>query len=352
MSRALPITTSGAGDGDAVLASIRRRIEKLDLDLADLVVVTELATGAYAVTAVIAAMAGARRVHAIGRDTEHHGRFEDALAATLDLARRAGVEDRIDPARHLTGEMLRNCDVLTNSGHLRPLTRDIVSQLPSEAVIGLMYEDWEFRAGDLDLAACLEHGIRLAAVNECHPQVGVFAFLGPLCAMLVRNAGIDPPRKKIALVCDNPFSPFLRAGLEQAGAIVTVVERISSIPAEAWDAIVLAVNPSRTSPANASDFARLAVVASGARLLQFWGDVDRSAAARFGFRVSPPVEPRPGHMGILLSDLGYEPIIRLQAGGLRAAEYIRRGGRPAPYDIAVSFPSHAAPGPAAAEGTH
>jgi hypothetical protein len=31
-------------------------------------------------------------------------------------------------------------------------------------------------------------------------------------------------------------------------------------------------------------------------------------------------------MAVLLSEIGPEPIVRLQAGGLRAAEWIRRGG--------------------------
>ena len=39
-------------------------------------------------------------------------------------------------------------------------------------------------------------------------------------------------------------------------------------------------------------------------------------------------------MGILLSSLGHEPIVRLQAGGLRAAEVIARGVAEMPGGIA------------------
>jgi hypothetical protein len=39
-------------------------------------------------------------------------------------------------------------------------------------------------------------------------------------------------------------------------------------------------------------------------------------------------------MGILLNALGDEPIVRLQTGGLRAAEFIYRGGIPTPGAIA------------------
>ena len=157
---------------DALLASMRRRTAVLDLDLSGMTVITEAATGAYAVTAVIAAMAGAR-VHAVARDTERHGSFEDAVAATISLATKAGVVGRIEIAREPAPHRLATCDILTNSGHLRPISRAMIELMPRSAVIALMFEAWEFRDADLDLAACRAHGIRIAAVNERHPAVAV-----------------------------------------------------------------------------------------------------------------------------------------------------------------------------------
>ena len=104
---------------------------------------------------------------------------------------------------------------------------------------------------------------------------------------------------------------------------------MAAVPAADWDVVVVALDPGRNAPLGDADFARLATVAGGARLAQFWGDVDRAAAARHGFaEIVPAVEPEKGHMGILLSAVGPEPIIRLQAGGLKAAEFVRRGGYP------------------------
>jgi hypothetical protein len=60
-------------------------------------------------------------------------------------------------------------------------------------------------------------------------------------------------------------------------------------------------------------------------LAQFWGDIDREIAAGLCLHVWPEVEPGRGHMGILLNRLGHEPIVRLQAGGLKAAEIVWRG---------------------------
>ncbi len=320
---------------EALLDSMRRRIAVLGLDLTGLTVVTEAATGAYAVTAVIAAMAGAR-VHAVARDTERHGSFEDAVAATVSLATKAGLAGRIEIAREPAPHVLAGCDILTNSGHLRPIARTMVERLRPSAVIALMFEAWEFRAADLDLVACHERGVRVVAVNERHPAVGVFPFLGPLCVRLLDDGGIIVRGLKVALLCDNPFASFIQAGLTRAGASVELFESIASMPERGdCDVVVIALDPSSRPALGDAEFARLATIARSTRLVQFWGDIDRAASLRQGFGpVWPPVEPRPGHMAILLSALGPEPIVRLQAGGLRAAELIARGEPEVPGGIA------------------
>ena len=321
-------------DAAEVVALARRRIDALGLDLSGLEVVTEAATGAYACTAVIAAMAGARRVSAVGRDTARHGRFEDARAQTLALAAAAGVAGRIEVVRALAPGTLAACDLLTNSGHLRPITREVVATLPPQAVVALMFEAWEFRAADLDLAACRERGVRVAAVNERHPAVGVFPFLGPLAVRLLDEAGLAAGGRRVAVLCDNPFAPFIRAGLAEAGAAVEVFAGPEEVTPGAWDAVLVALDPNHRPELGGAELAALGRAAPDALLAQFWGDVDRAAAERRFPSVWPPAAPGRGHMAILLSALGPEPIVRLQAGGLRAAEIVRRGAATDPDGIA------------------
>lgn len=310
---------------EAILGSIRQRIAMLGLDLSGMTVVTEAATGAYAVTAVIAAMAGAAHVHAIGRDSRH-GSFDQAAAETLQLALLAGVADRINIARRPSRTALKGCDILTNSGHLRPITRDIVRFLRPGSVIALMFEAWEFREADLDIGSCRARGVRVAAVNERHPDVGVFDFLGPLCEKLLSQGGVPIQGSRIALICDNPFESFIADGLRRAGAVVRTVTRAEEVPPGGWDTVVVALNPETNESLGSSAFSALAAAAPGAMIAQFWGDMDRAAARRHGFdRICPPVEPSKGHMAVLLDALGHEPIVRLQCGGLKAAELAWRG---------------------------
>ncbi len=284
------IATYRAADADtALLASIERRLAILRLNLQGLTVVTEAATGAYACAATLAALAGARtRVFA---RPSRHGTAADAVEATQRLARRAGVSDRIEPIGTLEADALADCDILTNSGHVRPITAGMIAALPQRAVIALMFETWEFREADLDLAACRARGIRVAGVNERHPDVAVFPFLGPLCLKLLEDGGVAPHGGRVAVICDNPFEPFLRAGLVAAGA--TPVSFSAHAP--------------------------------GAPIAQFWGDLDRDASRRLRLRILPDRAPAPGHMGILLTAIGAEPIVRLQCGGLKAAELVLRG---------------------------
>lgn len=310
-----------------ILTSMRRRIEALRLDLRGFLVVTEAATGAYACTAPLAAMAGAR-VHAVARDTARHGSFEDARRATMALADAAGVADRISIGRSIPPQLLSTCDILTNSGHLRPITADLIARLPHHAVIALMFEAWEFRAADLDLDACRQRGIRIAAVNERHPDVAVFPFLGPLAARLLEDAGITLDGARITLLCDNPFAPFIDAGLRAAGARVATWASIDAVPTDlpTPDAVLVALDPARNDELGQPHLRKLAARAHGAVLAQFWGDIDRVAAGLvWPGRIWPPRAPGRGHMAVLLSDLGHEPIVRLQAGGLRAAELVARG---------------------------
>jgi GT2 family glycosyltransferase len=269
----------------------------------------------------------------LARDTERHGSAADAVAETLSLATSAGVVDRITPIDRLGPDHLSKCDILTNSGHLRPISADVIECLPREAVIALMFEAWEFRGADLDIEACARRGIRVAAVDERHPDVAVFPFLGPLCVKLLADADMPVRGKRIAVLCDNPFSTFIKAGLEDEGAETGLYANVEDVPAQAWDAVVVAFDPGREKMTR-GELEILADRAPRALLAQFWGNIDRPAASNLGFRLCPRVEPRPGHMGILLNALGHEPIVRLQAGGLRAAELVFRGHDPSKDGVA------------------
>lgn len=299
---------------------IQQAIELCELQLDNLTVLTEAATGAYAVTPVIAAMAGAKKVFAIARSSRY-GTLEQVKAQTLVLAELAKVSDRLEFLTEKTADIIAQADIITNSGHVRPINAEMIAQMKPTAVIGLMYEAWEFRPEDVDLIACRQRDIKVAGVNERHPGVDVFSFLGIMAAKLLLDAGVSVYTSNILLLCDNPFSSFIERGLVNAGASVDTVDSIAAAPIDkTYDALLVALQPRPEPVLSATDAAAIAKYWPGALVAQYWGDIERSAFAFHNIPLCPEVEPKPGHMGILPSAVGPEPIIRLQTGGLKAAE--------------------------------
>jgi hypothetical protein len=307
-----------------LIALMREAIRRCELDLSGLTVLTEAASGAYAVTPVLAAMSGAARVFALARDSRY-GSVAEIAEGLMDLASSAGVEERIRIVTEKNREIIAAADIITNSGHLRPIDRAMIEWMKPTAAIPLMYEAWELREADIDVAVCAERGIAVAGTNERHPAVDVFSFLGPVAHRLLGDAGIASRGSRIVVLCDNPFREFIEAGLTAAGAIVESVvkldpKRESFTP----DVVLVAMTPRPHPIIGRSEANIIANQYAGALVAQFWGDIDRDALTRCGVRFWPIEPPPRGHQGIMLSSIGPEPVVRLQAGGLKVGEVMAR----------------------------
>jgi hypothetical protein len=307
-----------------LLRLVRRALDATGLDLGGATVLTEAATGAYVVTPVLAALGGAARVVAVTRATRY-GSVEDVRAETRALADAAGVADRIEVVEGLDEASVAAADILTNSGHVRPIDAAVVSLLRSDAVVPLMYEAWELdtHRGDLDVDALRARGIRTAGTNERHPSVDVFSFLGPMAVRQLSDAAVCARGAHVLVLCDNPFRDHLVDGLELVGARVGAHQHLPARMPPGLDAIVVALRPTGAAVLDAASVDRIARDAPGAVVVQFWGDLDRDALYRRGVPCWPTRAPATGHMGVLPSDVGPEPVVRLQAGGLKVGEVLR-----------------------------
>jgi hypothetical protein len=225
----------------------------------------------------------------------------------------------------LDEETVSQADVITNSGNVRPIDKKMIDWMKPTAVIPLMYEAWELRSSDVDVGACQERGIRVAGTNERHPAVDVFGYLGVLAVRLLHDAGIPVYGSKVLLLCDNEFSPYIERGLVGCGANVTVVSKLTLIcnwAEESYQAILIALKPGRDSVVDGPALETVFRHSPGTTLVQFWGDLDRSIAVDLGFAVWPEKAPREGHMGILLSAVGPDAIVCLQAAGLKVGQVL------------------------------
>jgi hypothetical protein len=280
-------------------------------------------------------MAGAD-VYALAAGTAHASSAE-IQQLTVELARLSSVTDRIQLVDRKDHKIAGEADIITNSGQVRPIDAEMVAQMKPSSVVPLMYESWEYRHADVDLQACRARNIMVAGTNERHPDVDVFSFLGQMAIMQLHDAGIAGRDSNVLLICDNSFATFIAHDLKNAGAEVTATRRLTADALSPHcDAVILAMQPGE-APAFTVDDARLvSQKAPGAVLVQYWGDADRAALADAGVPVWPPEAPRTGHMGILPSALGPEPIVRLQAGGLKVGQILARGlDRASPTDLSL-----------------
>lgn len=299
-------------------------IDGCRLDLRGLRVLTEAASGPYIVTPLLAAMAGAQ-VTAITRSTAY-GSAETITAETLALAALAGVADQIAVTTERSPDLFAWADIVTNSGHVRPIDAAAVQAMRPGAALPLMYEAWEYREADLDLAACLAHGVQVAGTNERHTMIDVFGYLGDLAVRLLHDAGVSVYRSRVLLLSDNELGPPMLRGLRQLGADVHMAGALSRASLDPTpDAVLVVLRPQSWPALDAAAIRMLAEAAPGAVLAQCWGDIDRDAARAACLPVWPMAAPRPGHMAILPSATGPEPIVRLQAGGLKVGEILARG---------------------------
>jgi hypothetical protein len=309
-----------------LLSLMTDAVERCQLDLSGYVVLTEAATGAYVVTPVLAGLAGAEHVYALTRSTRY-GTVDEVTAQTMHLAGMASVADRIEVITVKTQDVVQRADVVTNSGHLRPISAQLISWMKPSAVVCLMYEAWEQREGDVDLEAARERGIQVVGTNERHEAVDVFSYLGIMAVKLLLDGGVSVYSSRVLLLCDNPFKSYIERGLTTNGAVVHVRDSLAEIPKNGrYDVVLVARTPGARPGLSPLEIAAIAECWPGAVVAVYWGDVDRRALHHAGVACWPPDAPPSGHMGILPSEVGPEPIVRLQAGSLKAAEALLRYG--------------------------
>tara|TARA_B100000315_G_scaffold53173_1_gene47489 strand:+ start:313 stop:1290 length:978 start_codon:yes stop_codon:yes gene_type:complete len=296
---------------------IKKIVNRTKLSLSGLTIITECATGIYACTPVIALLAGAKKVICFGNDS-HHGTFSSAKKDVIKLVQAMSLQQHdliVTEMEEVLTDYLKKAEIVTNSGHLRPLDKKKLVNLKKNTVIPLMYESWEFRKTDIDLAYCKEKSILVAGTNERHPDINVFNYIGLLIAKVLLNSSMEIIENKYLIVCDNDFAECIEKSLLSLGAEVYYYpdRHFTEL-----DGIIFAHTPSKCGGNLEIDYGILPKDVS--ICIHVWGDVNRSLLDNVVWYPEP--EQQEGYMGISLSDIGIEAIVRLQTGGLKVAELL------------------------------
>ena len=323
-----------------------KRVNSLDLNLKGKVVLTEAATGAYVVTPILAALAGAK-VYAYSRST-YYGSVNEVFHKTKKVYHDHGMSLDIEYIESLTPEVISQADIITNSGHLRPLNREKLQHAKDQVVIPLMYEAWEWREEDMDLNYIRQRGFKIGATNERHLDVDVFNYLGDMAVKQILDAGLCLYKNKFILICNNDFGPYIAKVVSKMCKRLGIIDKKENrhkyhfdnvdwigdfpkvkIPEKYKDAeaVIFTAYPFNKSWIGSDLTIEIKSLKDGLNhpfILRYAGDVDCQALDSSGIGYFPQNVP-PGHMGILPSAIGYDPIIRLQAGGLKVGEALLSG---------------------------
>jgi len=347
--------------GRQVLRLARRAIERYRLDLRGLRVLTEASVGYRRATPVIAALAGADEVYAIGRDTAQAARKE-AEAQTAYLAGLAGAQDRVKLLSTRLQAPVATIDVITDLPGVRPIDEAVLRNVAGTAAVALMGGTSAWRASAVDVAACRRLGIAVAGVDE--DAIGLYRYLAVEAARGLFTLAVEIVGSTVLVAGDGKGYAYVVRGLAQMGARVLVAapesagrialyggekagdglgdEAALGRLAEA-DALVLCPDAPDTrwvGPGAAVDAARLAAAAAHIAVVAVGGEVDRRALAAAGLRSylagggpDAPFESLP------------QPLIELHTAGLKIAEVMtrarQRGSSPLAAEQLAAAEAHA-----------
>jgi hypothetical protein len=164
---------------------------------------------------------------------------------------------------------------------------------------------------------------------------------------MIFDAGMNPYKNSFILLCNNDFGPFIAKVLSKVCGALGVCDTAANRPRYEglnidWlgdfpalevtgkykkaEAVVFTAYPF-DQPWIGNSHLPIAVetikkAAPDAVLLRYAGDIDE-AVCKQHIRVYPD-HVHSGHMGILPSAIGPDPIVRLQSGGLKVGEMLIR----------------------------
>ncbi len=310
-------------------------IKDLSLDLTGLTVLTEAATGLFAMTASVASLAGAKQVMVMGKDSRF-GSAKEATDATLDLAREWGCIRALSVVENRSDPVLSEADIVTNLAGVRPIDAELIGRLKSTAVIPLMFEAWEYRPEDIDLNAARARQLMVMGTNEDHPEVDVLSYLGPLACKLFLEASIELYGSRIAVLGSGVFLDKAVTYLKQANAEVAVIEvdKGGSYSADVMreslknaDGLLVVEHHNKSALLGADaplSEREISEINQGLVVAHITGNLNRENLVSAGMCSVPGHFAPPGYMSVTTAYVGPKPLIRLHAGGLKVGEIMAR----------------------------
>jgi len=321
---------------------IDEAINTLSLNLRGNIVLTEAATGYYALTSMIAALGGAEYVYALVKESRY-GSTDNIANETMRLALSWGVKDKIEVLLSRDYDRIKQADIVTNLGFVRPLDSEMLHQLKPTVVIPLMRETWEHREEDLDLKECRRLGIPVLGTNEHQYILKTFRYIGYLAIKLLFKLDVEIFRSKVVVLGEGVFGDNTVQTLQHAGASVTQIQLnkgeslqapVQKIKLSECDAIVIVEH-------NCHDLLigkngqitakQLYELNQSVCIAHIAGGVNQGELEEVGIPFQPSCLASTGYMSVATDYLGPRPLIDLHTAGLKVGEmmaHAKKSGQP------------------------
>jgi hypothetical protein len=219
---------------------IKIAIKKFEPNLHGKIVLTEAATGNYICTPVLAALAGAK-VYAYAKESKY-GSLEVISDQISTIAKLFNIGTSITIIQSLDQIDLSSVDILTNTGFLRPISKDIIEKLKPECVIPLMWEPWEFRDSELDIDACAKKGIKVYGTNESDPRLKTMDYIGFIALYFLLKEKRTPFSSSVLVVGCEKFNDAIIKTLTNNGYKTTSIisKNCNALEVSQYDSIIIA----------------------------------------------------------------------------------------------------------------
>ena len=294
-----------------MVKKIKLSIEKFKLDLSGKVILTEAASGNYVITPIIAAIAGAR-VIAITRNSKF-ATVEEVEKQTFDLAKIFNVQNMITIITDKNKVDYKSFDIVTNTGFVRPIDKNIINKLSTNCVIPLMWEPWEFRESDLDLDYCNKKGIKVYGTNESDDRLQTIKYIGFTVLSFLLDNKMTPFSTKILVLGNTDFANPVNSLLKANGYDIHYVNDYIS----QYQAIVIIENEDDTLLIGKKGLLETSSLIDSQYLIHICGNVDFKYIK---CKVNTNTPANFGFMSFTTDYIDNQAVIDLHTAGLKVAE--------------------------------
>jgi hypothetical protein len=300
-----------------MVSKIKKSIEKFKLNLTGKIVLTEAASGNYVVTPIVAALAGAR-VIAIAKESRF-ATIEEVKKQTYNLAKKFNLENSISIVVDKSSIDYQEIDILTNTGFVRPINKEMIDKLSNKCVIPLMWEPWEYREADLDLDYCNKKGIKVYGTNESDSRLQTMKYIGFTVLNFLLENKMSPFSSKVLVLGNEHFVNPIIDVLSLNGYIFEYKNNYNEkISVNEYTAIVIAEHENNSLLiGNNEAFINTNQLDKNQYLIHICGNVDFTDLICKSNTKNPATF---GYMSFTTDYIDNQAVIDLHTAGLKVAE--------------------------------